>query len=78
MSGKARIEQLIKALDTEEKKMREQIIHLNGQIVYNQRMQETLNQQLRELIVEEDKEAKETKETKSRAVKSTPSKKVKK
>lgn len=54
MSGKERIEQLLKALENENTKMRDQTMHLNGQIAYNQRVQEILNQQLRELINDED------------------------
>lgn len=54
MSSVDRIDQLCKALEVEEKKMRDQILHLNGQIMYNQRLQEVLNQQLRELVAEEE------------------------
>ena len=55
MSSKERIVKLLKALEVEEKKMREQIAHINGQLTYNQRMQETINQQLREIADEEAK-----------------------
>ena len=53
MSGKVRIEQLCKVLEVEEKKMRDQVVYLNGQISYNRKMQEILNQQLCEIVAEE-------------------------
>lgn len=53
MSDKVGIEQICKVLATDEKKMYDQVVHLNGQIAYNRKMQEILNQQLRELIAEE-------------------------
>lgn len=53
MSGKVCIERICKVLETDEKKMRDQVVQLNGQILYNRRMQEILNQQLCELTNEE-------------------------
>ena len=54
MSGKERIEQVCKVLEAEKRKMQDQVIYLNGQILYNQKMQEILNQQLHELTDEEE------------------------
>ncbi|KKN18597.1 hypothetical protein LCGC14_0954210 [marine sediment metagenome] len=65
MLGEVRIEQVCKVLEVEEKKMHDQIVHLNGQIVYNRRIQELLTQLLRELTAEEGK----SKTTKSRVTK---------
>lgn len=46
MASKVYIEQICEVLRADEKSMRDQIIHINGQIVYNQRMQKVLNRQL--------------------------------
>ena len=46
MPSKVYIEQICEVLRADEKSMRDQVIHINGQIVYNQRMQKILNQQL--------------------------------
>lgn len=48
MINSARIEQISKALETEEKKISDQIVHLNGQLIYNQRIQEVIRQLLSE------------------------------
>lgn len=53
MSSKVCIEQICKVLEVDEKKLRDQVAYLNGQILYNRKMQETLNQQLCELATEE-------------------------
>ena len=74
MSGKVRIEQMYKVLEDEEKKMRDQVVYLNGQISYNRRMQEIFNQQLRELVVEEAVKVK-TNQSKTNKPKSTKAKK---
>ena len=53
MASKERLKQVREILVSEEKKMRDQIIHLNGQVVYNQRMQEMVNQLIRESVDQE-------------------------
>ena len=58
MSGKVYIEQICKVLEADEKKMYDQVVHLNGQIAYNRKMWEILNQQLLKLTTAEEAAAK--------------------
>ena len=61
MSSKVCIEQICKVLEVEEKKMRDQVVYLNGQIAYNRKMQEILNRQLCELVANKSKTVKKIK-----------------
>jgi len=73
MSSKARFEQLYEVLKSEEVKMHDQVVHLHGQMAYNRKMQEALNQQLQQLRELVDKE-----DVKVAASKSKVTKKAKK